>query len=69
MRANSVLGCKNRIVATRPREELNHFSLLLVRQFLEHCIWLWAPKYRKEMLISWRKFSKEPPRWLGAGIL
>jgi len=41
-KANSILGCSNRSLASRPGEVVTHLYLALVRQLLEYCIQFWA---------------------------
>ena len=48
-KANSVLGCINRNIASRWREVIIPLSLVLIRLHLEYCAQLWDPQYRKDI--------------------
>ncbi|PKU46512.1 hypothetical protein llap_3188 [Limosa lapponica baueri] len=48
-KANRVLGCIKRSVASRAREGILCLYCALVRLHLEYCIQLWALQYKKEV--------------------
>jgi len=47
LKANCVLGCIKRSIASRARVEIVSLYSVLVRPHLEYCVQMWSPQYRR----------------------
>ena len=48
-KANHILGCIKRSVASRSREVILSLYSVVVRLHLDYCIWMWSPISRRDV--------------------
>ena len=58
-KANRVLGCITRSVASRAREGILPLDSALARPPLQCCVQLWGPQHRKDMEL-WERVQRRP---------
>ena len=48
-KTNHILGCIKRNVASRARKVILSLCSALVRPYLEYCVQMWSPQYRRDV--------------------
>ena len=61
-KANCVLGCMKKGVASREREVIVPLCSALVRPHLQHCVQAWGPQHREDVEL-WERVQRRALRW------